>query len=253
MIDYLNIPTIALINTPISKKLFADKVPLSAAERRVLREDVESIAMKGLLQTRTIGVPSYSDDEYLYDQIIVSEVRIKGLSKASAIATMIQRAFPAPMFLILYHDNNYCVNWCVKRINQVDRSKRVMEEQQITRFFAIDDRDIIARTWLHSLDITKLQCSTLKDMFDELCGRLIMLTVSDEAGVFIEANTYKVEQYRAVLGELATNREKQKKISAEIKEETQFNTQLKLSSKLKTLQLEEKQIKEKLKLKKKKI
>ena len=54
MIDYLNIPTIALINTPISKKLFADKAPLFAAEKRMLREDVESIAMKGLLQTRTI-------------------------------------------------------------------------------------------------------------------------------------------------------------------------------------------------------
>ncbi|MDD3038126.1 DUF4391 domain-containing protein [Bacteroides sp.] len=247
MIDYLNIPTIALINTPISKKLFADKAPLSAAEKRMLREDVESIAMKGLLQTRTIGLPSYSDDEYLYDQIIVSEVRIKSLSKASAIATMIQRAFPVPMFLILSHDNQYSINWCVKRINQADRSKRVMEEQQITRFFAIDDRDIIARSWLHSLDITKLQCPTLKDMFDELCGRLIMLTVSDEAEVFIEANAYKVEQFRAVLKELADNREEQKKVSAKIKAETQFNAQLKLSSKLKTLQFEEKRIKEKLK------
>lgn len=247
MIDYLNIPAVALINTPISKKLFADKAPLSAAEKRMLREDIESIAMKGLLQTRTIGLPSYSDDEYLYDQIIVSEVRIKNLSKGSAIATMIQRAFPAPMFLILYHDNQYSVNWCVKRINQADSSKRVMAEQQTTRFFTIDDGDTIARSWLHSLDITKLQCSTLKDMFDELCGKLVMLTVSDEAGVFIEANTHKIEQFRGVLEELAANREEQKKVSAEIKAETQFNAQLKLSSKLKTLQIEEKQIKENLK------
>lgn len=72
-----------------------------------------------------------------------------------------------------------------------------MEEQQTTRFFAIDD----------------------------------------EAGVFVEANTHKIEQFRAVLEELAVNREEQKKVSAEIK----------LSSKLKTLQIEEKRIKEKLK------
>lgn len=246
MIDYLNIPTTALINTPISKKLFADKAPLSATERRMLREDIEGIEMKGLLQTRTIGLPSYSDDKYLYDQIIVSEVRIKSLLKASAIAKMIQRAFPAPMFLILYYDNLYSVNWCVKRINQADKSKRVMEEQHLTRFFAIDDEDTIARSWLHSLDITKLQCSTLKDMFDELSNKLIMLTVSDEAGVFIDTNTHKIMQFRAVLEELSVNREEQKKISAEIKAETQFNAQLKLSSKLKTLQVEEKRIKEKL-------
>lgn len=51
MINYLNIPVEALINTPISKKLFAEKTSLSAVEKRVLREDVETLTMKGLLQT----------------------------------------------------------------------------------------------------------------------------------------------------------------------------------------------------------
>ena len=56
MIDYFNIPTGALINVPITKKQFSEKAALSSVEKRALREDVERITMKGLLQTRTTGI-----------------------------------------------------------------------------------------------------------------------------------------------------------------------------------------------------
>ena len=76
MIEYFNIPSGALINTPISKKLFAEKAPLSSGEKRLLREEIEKLTMKGLLQTRTIGLAAYMDDEQAYDQIIIAEVSI---------------------------------------------------------------------------------------------------------------------------------------------------------------------------------
>ena len=243
MISYLHIPTQALINTPISKRLFAEKAPISAAEKRILREDIESITMKGLFQTRTVGLQIYNDDEYLYDQIIIAEVEIRSVAKAIAIAGMIQRAFPVPMFLILHSGDKYCVNWCVKRINQADRTKRVIEDQQLTRFFVIDSDDAIIGDWLLSLDVTRLHCITLKDLFDELSCKLTILTVSDELGVFVDSDTHKIEIYRLMLEKLEINREEQKKISAAIKGETQFNARLKLTSKLKALQLEETEIK----------
>ena len=125
MIDYFNIPGQARIDMPISKKLFAEKVALSSVEKRILREDIDRIVMKGLLQTRTVGVASYIDNEFSYDQIISALVDIKNPAKTSAIAGIIQKAFPSPMILILNYQNNYCVNWCVKRINQADkRSER---------------------------------------------------------------------------------------------------------------------------------
>lgn len=243
MIEYFNIPSGASEQTPISKKLFAEKVPLSAAEKRLLREEVERINMRSLLQTRTIGLEAYMDEEYCYDQIIVAEVDIKNPAKASAIALMIQKAFPAPMFLIIHCQNSYCVNWCIKRINQADNSKRVIEEQQTTRFFSTNSEDPIVSQWLESLDIAKIVCATLKDLFDELSAKLLMLQTADESGVFIHADTHNIETYRAILERLASNREEQKKIKVEIKAETQFNARLKLSAKLKELQMQEKELK----------
>lgn len=246
MIEYFNIPSGALINTPISKKLFAEKAPLSSGEKRLLREEIEKLTMKGLLQTRTIGLAAYMDDEQAYDQIIIAEVSIKNPAKAMPVATMVQKAFPAPMFLVIHCDESFSVNWCVKRINQADRTRRVMEEQQITRFFVPEGDDSIIRAWLPSLDITCIRCNSLKELFEALANRLLMLAVSDEAGIYLESDRQKTEQYRVLLEQLNTNRMEQKRITAEVKAETQFNLRLKLTTKLKELQQQEKILKNQL-------
>ncbi len=73
MIDYFNIPPGALINVPITKKQFAEKATLSSMEKRALREDVERITMKGLLQNRKPGIVSYNDSDLNYDQNIFAK------------------------------------------------------------------------------------------------------------------------------------------------------------------------------------
>ncbi len=67
----------------------------------MLREEIEKLTMKGLLQTRTIGLAAYMDDEQAYDQIIIAEASIKNPAKAMPVATMVQKAFPALMFLVI--------------------------------------------------------------------------------------------------------------------------------------------------------
>lgn len=247
MISYFNIPPRALINVPISKKQFSEKATLSSPEKRALREDVERITMKGLLQTRTTGIASYNDSDYNYDQIIFAEVAIRDQGKTALISAMMQKAFPAPLFLILHCGEAYCVNGCVKRINQADSSKRVIEDMQTTRYFTLNDDDKIANDWLKSLDSSKIVCSTLKEWFDELFSKLFMLKVSDETGTFVQADVYSIMDYKELLGQLEENREEQRHLLTEIKAETQFNRIIKLNSKLKELQIREKELKEKMK------
>lgn len=247
MIDHFNIPSGASINVPITKKQFAEKVALSGVEKRALREEVECITMRGLLQTRTTGIASYNDSDYNYDQIIFAEVVIRNQGKTALIAAMVQKAFPAPLFLILHCGDAYCVNWCVKRINQADSSKRVIEDMQTTRYFALNDGDKLVNDWLQSLDSTQIVCSTLKEWFDELSSKLFMLKVSDETGTFVQADVHSVAEYRQLLELLNANREEQRHLIAEIKEETQFNRTIRLSSKLKELQIWEEELKAKMK------
>ena len=247
MISYFNIPPQAVINVPITKKQFAEKSTLSGTEKRVLREDIEHITMKGLLQTRTSGIASYTDSNYNYDQIVFAEVDIRNQAKTAIIATMIQKAFPAPLILILHCRDAYCVNWCVKRINQADNSKRVIEDVQTTRYFTLHSNETIVNDWLISLDSTKIEYSTLKELFDKLSLTLLMLKISEETGISFKDDICSVSNYRELFKLLTTNREEQRRLYSEIKAETQFNAQLKLTSKLKELQIREEELKEKMK------
>ena len=248
MIQYFNIPATAQINTPISKALFADKVNLSAIEKKLLREEIGSITMKALFQTRTIGLDSYLDKDYQYDQMVIAEVTIVNAMKAEAVANMIQRNLPVPMILVISaKDDRCCVNWCVKRINQSDRSKRVIEDVQQTRMVSIDAPDAIALQWLNTLDVTKLKCETIKDLFDRLNEKLIVLKDSDEAGEFISNSTLSIGECRTLFEQLNANRAEQKKVMQELKKEVQFSNLMKLNIKLKELQEVEKNIKDKLK------
>lgn len=247
MITHFNIPPGACINVPITKKQFAEKTALSSMEKRILREDMERITMKGLLQTRTTGIASYNDSDYNYDQIIFAEVDIRNQSKTALISAMMQKAFPAPLFLILHCGGAYCVNGCVKRINQSDSSKRVIEDMQTTRYFSLNNDDKIVSDWLQSLDSTKIICSNLKEWFDALSSKLLMLQVSDETGTFVQADVYSIMDYKELLGQLEENREEQRHLLTEIKAETQFNRIIKLNSKLKELQIREQELKKRIK------
>lgn len=249
MIDHFNIPPGALIDVPITKKQFGEKASLSSTEKRALREEVKRISMKALLQTRTTGIASYNDSDYNYDQIIFAEVEIRSQSKAAVIASMIQMTFPAPLFLIMHCDDVYCVNWCVKRINRADKNKRVIEVQQSTRFFTLHEGEPIVDAWLRSLDISQIDCSSLKELFDTLSNKLTMLCVSDEAGCFIESKPDETEFYREILESLSSNRAAQQSIRKELKSETQFNRIVKLNVRLRELQDGEQAWREQLKKK----
>ena len=123
-----------------------------------------------------------------------------------------------------------------------------MEEQQITRFFVPEGDDSIICAWLPSLDITRIRCNSLKELFDQLSAKLLLLKVADEAGCFTGLNVSEPDlvYYRSVLGELKANRAEQQDIKKQLREETQFNRIVKLNSKLRELQDQEQKRKEQL-------
>jgi hypothetical protein len=138
------------------------------------------------------------------------------------------------------------VNWCVKRINQLDNSKRVIEDEQTTRFFDINGEEELVNHCLQSLNLEKASYSTLKDLYEYMASKLLMLKVSDEAGNFIQADTNTLVDYSAILHLLQENRKEQQSIIGEIKAETQFNKTIKLNSNLRELQDKERNLQKRL-------
>ena len=66
MIQSINPPPRAVVNTVITKKLFLDQMKLTPTEKKLIRDDISSIHMRIVLQPQTIGLIEYETEEYLY-------------------------------------------------------------------------------------------------------------------------------------------------------------------------------------------
>ena len=236
MIKSFNPPTRAVVNTVITKKLFLDQMKLNPSEKKLIRDDISSIHMRIVLQPQTIGLIEYETEEYQYKQIVISEVVLNRQNVCFAIARLLQQAFPYPLILLLKYGEEYMINWADKRINLADKSKRVVENMEFTRWINPADNDSITKGFLNSLDITKPQCRNLKELFDILKNRFYMLAVADETSSYSEATSDNFLYYREQMALLMQNREEQKNIIEELKSETQFNIQVQLNGNLKKLQ-----------------
>ena len=236
MIKSFNPPTRAVVNTVITKKLFLDQMKLNPSEKKLIRDDISSIHMRIVLQPHTIGLQEYEAEEYQYKQIVISEVVLYRQSACFAIARLLQQAFPYPLILLLKYGEEYMINWADKRVNLADKSKRVVENLEFTRWINPVSTDSITKSFLNSLDITKPQCHNLKELYDILRNRFYMLAVADETGSYSEATPDNTLFYREQMSLLMQNREEQKNIIEELKSETQFNIHLKLNEELKILQ-----------------
>lgn len=236
MIQSFNPPPRAVVNTVITKKLFLDQMSLTPSEKKLIRDDISSIHMRIVLQPQTIGLMEYETEEYQYKQIVISEVVLNRQSVCFALARLLQQAFPYPLILLLKYGEEYMINWADKRINLADKSKRVVENLEFTRWINPANTDSVTKSFFNSLDITKPQCHNLKELFDILKDRFYMLAVANETGTYSETMTENILIYREQMSLLMQNREEQKNIIEELKSETQFNVQVQLNGDLKRLQ-----------------
>ena len=244
MISFFKAPAQTVKDIVITKKLFSEQMRMTSAEKRLLKDDIHSITMRMVLQPQTIGLQAYETDEYQYHQIVVSEVCIRKLTNFAAIAALLQRAFPYPLILLLECEGQYKINWADKRINQADKSKRVVENMEFTRWMDTATPDKITEDFCRSLDVTRGSFLNLKDLFDTLKSRFFMLAIADETGCFKEAESNSMEHYRATMTALQNNRNEQDAVMKSLKTETHFNEKLKLTEQLKQLQVKEKELKE---------
>ena len=242
MIQSFNPPPRAVVNTVITKKLFLDQMKLTPSEKKLIRDDISSIHMRIVLQPQTIGLMEYETEEYQYKQIVISEVVLNRQNVCFAIARLLQQAFPYPLILLLKYGEEYMINWADKRINLADKSKRVVENLEFTRWINPTNTDSVTKEFLNSIDLTKPQCNNLKELFDILKNRFYMLAVADETGSYSEAKPDNIFYYREQMALLTQNREEQKNKIEALKSESQFNIKLILNKTLKELQLIEKAI-----------
>ena len=193
----LDVPKACELNKPIFKKTFLEathgnKAILTAADKRLLKLDVDKIRWLYTLKPSTINITGYKDQEREYPEIAILHIHLLELdsqgNKAKRIANFINRAIPYPLVLLFTCDTTegqyFSLVLADKRINQADKEKWVIEDSYQTSRINLLEITAIELEFLSSLKISNLPYSNFFAFYHALIERVVALKCADFTGVF---------------------------------------------------------------------
>ncbi|QQR91062.1 MAG: DUF4391 domain-containing protein [Myxococcales bacterium] len=237
------LPDECLLAKRVFKKLFYENANLTAADKRALSSDVETITWQYTLKPSTVPIAAYEDDEREYLEIAVIECVLSQRRNANRIAEIVHRAIPYPLLLLFHHrsaDEAEAVALSVahKRASRAQRGAVVAEGLLRTEWFEGEPRSDIESAFLASLSIFETGAQDFWALYSALFDRVMSYVASSLTGEFALRESKPPAERRKLLSDCRNLRREIGTVRAAIREETNFGKQIEMNSKLKQLTVE---------------
>lgn len=229
-----DIPENCALNKRVFKKLFEENTKLDATDKKALRDDVQEIRWLYTLKPATLNVPPYMDAEREYPEVAILLVSLSSSARARRIATLVQRAIPYPLVLVLAYGSSIALNLADKRINQADKEKWVIETTFDTGWIDLSHTTDWQEEFLDDLSIRKLSFLHFYALYQDLCHRVVALNAASYSGRY-EMNAgedNRQERRLHLLRELQRLEQSQAELRNKLKKESQLGRQVALNSEI---------------------
>jgi len=228
-IHNLQIPTTCKIGKRLTKKQFLENFFLKANEKKILKEDIQSITLEYLLNKYNINIAPFIDEENDYSEIAFIQVEILNQSKLKSIATIVQY-IPYPLIVFFICKNSLCINISPKRINKNDSTKLVVEESYFTNWIDLEKTNSLEGDFLKSLEIQNHPFTDFLSFYNSYLDKIVAFNASAYSGS-LSVN----EETKAILDEIAQCETKITELKNKIKKETNFNDKVNMNIELKKM------------------
>jgi hypothetical protein len=154
----LQLPPEAWVDQRVPKKLFLEQLATqqgtTAADKKLVREELEEFRWLASLKPGTSGLAAYSDDTREYAEIAVLAVLSRTEAKSDRLCQLIHRSIPYPVVLFLKTPQNLNLSLAHKRkpLN-FDAGKPVLEESRSVLLAGRLSEDLIGSLALPSLTL----------------------------------------------------------------------------------------------------
>lgn len=229
---FFNFPESCNVDQRIGKALFADNGPLTPADRRIFRNEIEEIVCSCILdENHGIMLTPFADEEHDYTCLAQIDVFLKKAGKAVRIAELCHRAMPYPLVVILHDGESLMFSMAEKRFSRDGKEQLVLER-------------VVNTDWLKVCELTEFQkatdfCKNRKTSFRELylhyMELLNVLKCSAITGEFIEEGLAP-EERGALLDELHLLEQQITEIKSMAKKESRLPALVELNIKCKALE-----------------
>lgn len=233
----LGLPEAAMLGKRVAKKLFFDNAMLSAADRRLFTDDIETVTWQYTLKPATLNVSAYQDEERDYREIAIVEVVLRNTQRAPRLADLMHRAIPYPLLLIFRYNTQFALSTAHKRASRAEQDEVVATDRQLTAWINTETPSALERDFLNSLAFSRTRAVHFHALYSAWHQRLLALACARLSGVYRvpDAPAQQTEQR----DQLAACHRMQTDIGAlrrEIRAESRFNRQVELNTRIKQLE-----------------
>ncbi|QOP45545.1 DUF4391 domain-containing protein [Sulfurimonas paralvinellae] len=228
-IHNLKIPHECKIGKRLTKKQFLENFSLKANEKKILKEDIQSITLEYLLNKHNINIAPFVDEENDYSEIAFIQVEILNQSKLKSIATIVQY-IPYPLIVFFIYKNSLCINISPKRINKNDSTKLAVEESYFTNWIDLEQTNSLEEDFLKSLEIQNHPFTDFLSFYNSFLDKIVAFNASAYSGS-LSVN----EETKTILDEIAQCETKITELKNKIKKETNFSDKVNMNIELKKM------------------
>ena len=165
IVNALNLPTEALVNRRVPKALLIKHGAATAAQRRLIRDQLEEIRWLAALKPTTVGVRDLRDSVHEYIELAVVAVQIRTSNHADRLHKLVHRAIPYPVLLVDSNRQYQQISLAHKRKSKRDPLTIIIEGELIVATLSASTNRSILRPFYSAITLSKLPKDTLYSVY----------------------------------------------------------------------------------------
>ena len=232
MFELLGLDKVKYLGRKLDKKMFYDKGDLSKEDKRIFIDYIDRIEMSYVLNSSTINIAPFVNEEYYYEAIVYLKVKLKQKDKIDKISKIINNNIPNPLVIIYEFDKQYSISTAIKRLSKTEKNKTVVEESNTTKWLDISSLSENDKKFIESISLGKIPYTNLFDFYKTINDKIYLFNMSDKIGEYEDISDKKtLEESKQISEKIERLEVELKKTLSKLKRESQFNKKMELNVK----------------------
>jgi hypothetical protein len=184
IIDALGLPSEALVDARVPKKLLVEQGAPTTADKRAIQDGIDELQWLAACKPTTIGVPGFADDTRDYLEIAVVACAFRPGAKAARLIELIHRAIPYPVLLVTTDEQGVALSAAHKRHAQNEANKVVIERLVSVVGLRTEQLNTNETAFLQSITLAKQFRRDLCTLYEGWLARIEALNAARLTGAF---------------------------------------------------------------------
>lgn len=235
----LGLPAGAAVDMRVPKKLLAEQIAQTAADRKAIQEGIDELQWLATCRPSTIGIQAFADEAREYLEVAVVACAFRHGAKSPRLIELIHRGIPYPVVLITSDDTGVTVSVAHKRHAQNEAGKVVIEGVVVTAAMNVMSPNGVVSAFLDSIPLAQQPKADLVSLYEGWLNCIEALNAARLSGTFeVRTNAEAVGRRRGALDNHARLLREIGGLRARASREKQLNRRVELNLQIQRLEAE---------------